>query len=259
MQEMRTRTVGQTVPVVPNDRYNRRMEIDLNCDLGEGCAHDAELLTLVTSASIACGFHAGEPPTALAVLREAARQGVQVGAHPSFPDRDNFGRTEMSRTEEDIFADCVYQVGALAALAKVAGIELSHVKPHGALYNTACRDNAYARPVVDAAEFFRLPLMGLPDSRLQALCVGRCPFIAEGFADRRYQPDGGLVPRSRPDAFIKDPAEAVQQVTQLLRERGVRTICVHGDNPQAVAFVRALREALGRAGYAIRPFRAAGV
>jgi UPF0271 protein len=230
------------------------MEIDLNCDLGEGCAYDAELLTLVSSASIACGFHAGDPATAHAALRLAAQHGVRAGAHPSFPDRASFGRQEMSRSEEEVFADCVYQVGALAALARSVGITLSHIKPHGALYNMACRDDAYARPIVAAAVCFQLPLLGLPNSRLQALSAGRVPFIAEGFADRRYLPDGSLVPRTRPDAFVNDPAEAVRQVTTLLRDRGVRTICVHGDNPQAVAFVRSLRQALTEAGYTIRPF-----
>jgi UPF0271 protein len=230
------------------------MQIDLNCDLGEGCGSDAELLTLVTSASIACGFHAGDPSTAAAAMAEASRQGVRVGAHPSFPDREHFGRQEMTRTEQQIFTDVVYQVAALAGLARAAGIELSHLKPHGALYNMACRDDAYARPVVDAAALFKLPLLGLPGSRLQALSAGRCAFIAEGFADRRYRPDGSLVPRSQPDAFVHEPEEAVRQVTTLLRERGVQTVCVHGDNPEALAFVRALRDALTHAGYDIRPF-----
>lgn len=230
------------------------MEIDLNCDLGEGCAHDAELLPLVTSANIACGFHAGDPATAFSALTLAAEHHVQAGAHPSFPDRANFGRCEMVRSEQQIFEDAIYQVGALIALARAAGTRITHVKPHGALYNLACRDDAYARPVVAAAEFFELPLLGLPNSRLQALSDGKCRFVAEGFADRRYLPDGSLVPRSRPDAFVEDPAEAVKQVDWLLRERGVRTICVHGDNPRALVFVRELREALTRQGIAIRPF-----
>jgi UPF0271 protein len=234
------------------------MEIDLNCDLGEGGAYDAELLTLVSSASIACGFHAGDPATALTALKLAAKHGVRAGAHPSFPDREHFGREEMARTEQQVFEDCVYQVGALQGLAQAAGVVLSHLKPHGALYNMACRDDAYARPIVAAAAFFQMPLLGLPHSRLQALSVGQVPFIAEGFADRRYSPNGSLVPRSRPDAFVENPAEAVAQVTMLLRDRGVRTICVHGDNPKAVAFVRELRQALMQAGYAIRPFAAAG-
>jgi UPF0271 protein len=230
------------------------MEIDLNCDLGEGCAFDAELMPLITSASIACGFHAGDPITARAALEAAARNDVRAGAHPSFPDREHFGRRELERGEAEVFADCVYQIGALAGLARAVGQPLSHVKPHGALYNVACRDDAYARPVVAAAELFGLPLLGLPSSRLEALSAGRCRFVAEGFADRRYLPDGSLVPRTQPDAFVHDPDEAVRQAEWLLRDRGVRTLCVHGDNPQALAFVRELRRALERRGLSIRAF-----
>jgi UPF0271 protein len=230
------------------------MEIDLNCDLGEGCPHDAELMPLITSANIACGFHAGDPSTALIALRLAARHGVEAGAHPGYPDRESFGRREMSRSEEEIVADCVYQIGALAALARSVGIALHHIKPHGALYNQACRDDGVARPVLEAAAQFGLPLLGLPGSRLEALAAGRCPFIAEGFADRRYLPDGSLVPRSRPDAFITEVEEAVRQARWLVDHRGVRTLCVHGDNPDAVRFVRSLRDAFTRQGVHLRPF-----
>jgi UPF0271 protein len=228
--------------------------IDLNCDLGEGCPHDAELLSLITSANVACGLHAGDAPTARRVLRLAVQCGVQVGAHPSYPDRESFGRREMARAPEDIFADLLYQMGALAALAHSVGAALTHVKPHGALYNQACRDDAVARPVIEAAVQFRLPVLGLPGSRLEALAAGRCPFIAEGFADRRYLPDGSLTPRSRPDAFITDMEDAVRQAQELVQVRGVRTLCVHGDNPDAVAFVRRLREAFLKSGWALRPF-----
>jgi UPF0271 protein len=230
------------------------MDIDLNCDLGEGGAYDAELMALVTSANIACGFHAGDPATAFVALKDAAGLGIQAGAHPGFPDREHFGRRELIRTEQQTFEDCVYQVGALAGLAKAVGLTLHHIKPHGALYNLACRDDVYARPVVSTAALFRLPLLGLPGSRLQELSAGRCPFVAEGFADRRYLPDGALVPRSESNAFVEDPAEAVRQVEWLLRERGVRTICVHGDNPHALDFVRALRAALTKAGHRLAPF-----
>jgi UPF0271 protein len=234
--------------------FIKLMEIDLNCDLGEGCANDEELLSLVTSANIACGFHAGDPATAYATLAAAAKHHVHPGAHPGFADRENFGRREIARTEQQVYEDCSYQVGALEGLAKALGQRLYHLKPHGALYNMACRDDRYARPIVAVAELFDLYLLGLPESRLQALSAGRCKFVAEGFADRRYLPDGSLVPRSRPDAFVKEPAAAVLQVEWLLREKGVRTVCVHGDNPQALAFVRELRAALDRKGIGIRAF-----
>jgi len=230
------------------------MQVDLNCDLGEGCPHDAELMPLITSANIACGFHAGDPATAHATLRLAAQQGVQVGAHPGFADREHFGRRELTRSETQIFEECVYQIGALAGLARAAGVALAYVKPHGALYNMACRDDAYARPIIEAVALIGLSLMALPHSRLEVLSAGRCPFVREGFADRRYLPDGSLVPRSREDAFVTDPTEAVRQAEWLVRERGVRTLCVHGDNPQAVLFVRELREALGKRGFEIRRF-----
>jgi UPF0271 protein len=214
-------------------------------------------MPLITSANIACGFHAGDPETAAATLAAAARHGVQAGAHPSFPDREHFGRRELARSEQQVYEDCVYQIGGLIALGRAAGCPIRHIKPHGALYNVACRDDSYARPMIAVAEFFGLPLLGLPASRLEKLSEGRCTFIAEGFADRRYRPDGSLVPRSDPDAFVHDPFEAVRQVEWLLRERGVRTICVHGDNPQAVTFVRTLREALIAAGHRLVSQRAA--
>ncbi|MFL5341878.1 MAG: 5-oxoprolinase subunit PxpA [Gemmataceae bacterium] len=226
------------------------MRIDLNCDLGEGCAFDAELMPLITTANVACGFHAGDPAMALAALEVAAKHGVHVGAHPSFPDQANFGRAELVRAERQVFEDCVYQIGALDGLARAASVRLGHVKPHGALYNQACRDDAYARPVLRAAAVFGLPVMGLPGSRLQALGGDR--FVAEGFADRGYRPDGSLVPRTEPGAFVESPAAAVAQVEWLIRERGVQTVCVHGDNPAAVAFVRELRSALLQQGFEIR-------
>jgi len=229
------------------------MEIDLNCDLGEGCAHDTELMPLITSASIACGGHAGDPAAVHAALRLAAWHDVQVGAHPGYADRIHFGRRELERSEGQIFEECVYQIGAVAGLARAVGIPLTYVKPHGALYNQACRLENYARPLVAAVELFGLALMGLPRTPLEALSEGRCPFIAEGFADRRYLPDGALVPRSRSDALVADPTEAARQVEGLLK-KGVRSVCVHGDNPQAVAFVRHLRKVLIEQGILIRKF-----
>jgi UPF0271 protein len=230
------------------------MDLDLNCDLGEGSAFDAELMPLITSANVGCGFHAGDAATARAALRLAARHRVQVGAHPGYADREHFGRRELERAEDQILEECVYQVGALAGLALAEGVTLRYLKPHGALYNQACRSDAYARPVAVAAGLFGLAVMGLPGSRLEAACAGRCPFVAEGFADRRYRPDGSLVPRTEADAFVTDPDEAVRQAAWLLRSGRVRTLCVHGDNPHALAFVRRLREALPAQGVNLHPF-----
>jgi 5-oxoprolinase (ATP-hydrolysing) subunit A len=230
------------------------MELDLNSDLGEGCGLDAELMPLITSANICCGFHAGDAARAHAALELAARHGVQVGAHPGFADREYFGRRTLALSESAIFELCVYQIGALAGLAKAVGIPLRYVKPHGALYNQACRDDAVARPIVQAAKLMQLPVMALPGSRLEALCLGDCGFIAEGFADRRYLPDGTLVPRTDADAHVHEVEAAVAQANWLLRERGVRTLCVHGDNPKALDFVRGLRDAFLRRGLTLRAF-----
>jgi UPF0271 protein len=230
------------------------MHIDLNCDLGEGCSFDADLMPLITSANVACGGHAGDLATAHQTIALAKQHGVQVGAHPGFLDREHFGRRELDLPEERIYLETIFQVRALVDMAELAGAPVRYVKPHGALYNMACRDDKIARPVVRAAQELKLALMGLPGSCLEALCAGKCPFIAEGFADRRYQPEGSLVPRSRPDAFVEEPAEAVRQAEWLIRERGIRTLCVHGDNPQALAFVRALRQALTERGFTLAPF-----
>jgi UPF0271 protein len=228
------------------------LELDLNCDLGEGCAHDAALMPLITTANVACGFHAGGPAEARAALVLAKKHGVRAGAHPGFPDREHFGRRELDRSEEQILQDCIYQIGALVGLARAVEIPLSHVKAHGALYNLAMRDDRFARPVIAAAELFGLPVLGLPDSRVELLCNGRVGFIAEGYADRRYRPGGTLVPRSEPGAFVESPAEAVEQAMRLLRVGRIRTLCVHGDNPHAVEFVRHVRSALLAQGVSIK-------
>ncbi len=229
------------------------MQLDLNCDLGEGCPFDAELMPLITSANVACNGHAGTITTMATALRLARDHGVQVGAHPGFVDREHFGRRELD-VDAEVLRDQVHsQLGIVRSLAEMAGVPVCYIKPHGALYNMACRADAQAAVLVDIAEELRLPIMALPGSRVEALAQGRVAFIAEGFADRRYLPDGGLVPRDRPDAFLHTPAEAVEQARRLL-DRGVQTLCVHGDNPQAVAFVRALRDELTRAGVTLRPF-----
>jgi UPF0271 protein len=142
-------------------------------------------------------------------------------------------------------------------LAQAQHLEVRYVKPHGALYNQACRSAAYARPVVKVARDLGLAVMGLPGSELETASQGHCAFIAEGFADRRYRPDGSLVPRSEPDAFVEDPEEAVRQAERLIQTMRIQTLCVHGDNPQAVAFVKALRSALLARGIAIQAFKRA--
>jgi len=226
--------------------------VDLNCDLGEGCAFDDAVMPLITSASIACGGHAGDPESMRHALRSAARFGVRVGAHPSYPDRANFGRLDMDRSPADIRDDCRRQIAELKRLADETGVRVAYVKPHGALYNRACRDEAIAAAVVDVARELGLAVMGLPGSALQRAAVAAgLTFLAEGFADRRYQGDGSLVPRNRPDAFVETAAEAVEQAERLIRERGVRTLCVHGDNPQALEFVAALRQGLLQRGFTI--------
>src|SRR6476469_8454011 len=157
------------------------MLIDLNCDLGEGAGTDLDVLPLITTANVACGFHAGDPATAFATVEAAVRCGVRVGAHPSFPDREHFGRRDLDRSERQVYEDCVYQIGALAGVARACGTSLSHVKAHGALYNLDCRDDRFGRPVAAGVELFGLPLMVLTGSRLEPLSANHCPFVPEGF------------------------------------------------------------------------------
>lgn len=230
------------------------MFIDLNCDLGEGAGTDADLLPLITSANVSCGVHAGSPTDIAATLEQAARLGVAVGAHPSHPDREHFGRREYVIPSRDVLEETHNQIAWLKALADQFGIKLRYVKPHGALYNQACRDDAFADAVVSACALSDLAVVGLPGSRLEVRATGRVPFVPEGFADRGYRPDGSLVPRDQPGAFVRDPTAAAEQVRRLVAERGVRTVCIHGDNPEAVAFVRAVRAELLRSGAELRPF-----
>lgn len=230
------------------------MEIDLNADLGEGAGFDAELMALVTSANVCCGLHAGGPSDIARTLVLAQKHGVAVGAHPGYHDREHFGRRELALPNQELVGLCVYQLGALTAMAAVMGLTVRYVKPHGALYNQACRERPVADLLVVGLAQFELPLVGLPNSQLAAACADRLPFVPEGYADRRYRPDGSLVPRSEPDAFVHHPDEAVKQVEWLIRERGVRTICVHGDNPDAVAFTTAVRAALLARGFTLKAF-----
>ena len=243
------------------------MAVDLNADLGEGCANDRELLQLVSSANIACGFHAGDAQTMVQSVRWALEFGVAIGAHPSFPDRENFGRTAMQLPPETVYAQVLYQIGALAAIARAEGGTLAHVKPHGMLYNQAAKDPALADAIARAvlAADGSLRLVGLAGSEL--IRAGQRLGLQtrqEVFADRRYQDDGTLVPRSEPDALIERDKQALAQTLHMV-ERGevisrsgqavpvqADSVCVHGDGAHALAFARLLRRSFEQRQIAIR-------
>ena len=243
------------------------MHVDLNADLGEGAPDDAELLALVSSANIACGWHAGDARLMQATVTAALARGVAIGAHPSYPDRENFGRSEMQLTPADVQADLIYQIGALDALVKSQGGRLHHVKPHGALYNQAARDASLADAIACAVRAVdpRLALYGLAGSELlRAAERAGLRAVAEVFADRGYRADGSLVPRSQPGAFVEDTTQAVartllmvsdgvvQAVTGEIVPLRAQTICLHGDGPHALAFARAIHQALTQAGVQLR-------
>jgi UPF0271 protein len=233
--------------------------VDLNSDLGEGAGHDNEILDLVSSANIACGFHAGDASSIFGTIQAALERNVSLGAHPSFADRENFGRTEMNLPPGEIYSAVAYQIGAFHGLARAAGGRMNHVKAHGALYNMAARDRALADVIANAVSAVdpQLILFAPAGSQLDfAATELGLTTASEVFADRNYLPDGSLVPRSDSRAFVHDPIEAADRIIRMLSEGKVRavdgtdvdisaaTICVHGDNPQAVEFVRKLRERL---------------
>jgi UPF0271 protein len=240
------------------------MHIDLNCDLGESfgayrLGDDAAMMPYIRSANVACGFHAGDPLVMEATVRLCAAAGVRVGAHPSFPDLQGFGRREMSLAPEEVEALVLYQVGALAAFTRAAGVELTHVKPHGALYNQAARDPALAEAIGRAVVRFSrsLVLVGLAGSALVAAAAGAgLQAAGEGFPDRAYEPDGSLRARRLPGAVLHDLAQIAANAVRLAREGivtpqgrvAVDTLCLHGDNPSAVAAAQAVRRALDEAG-----------
>ncbi len=244
------------------------MEIDLNADLGEGSGSDEALLDLVSSANIACGWHAGGANAMRDCVRLAIAKGVAIGAHPSFHDPDNFGRKEMDLPADDIYAGILYQLGALSAIAQAEGGRLAHVKPHGALYNQAAREPGIAEAVVSAVHDFdpSLAVFGLANSRFidMARDAGLVA-IEEGFADRGYRHDGSLVPRSEPGALIDDEQEMLDHVLSMVREKrvravdgrwiplNVRTLCLHGDGPHAIEFARRLRATLDANGIGVHP------
>ncbi|HYV97139.1 MAG TPA: 5-oxoprolinase subunit PxpA [Gemmatimonadaceae bacterium] len=234
--------------------------MDLNADMGEGFAgvsppDDATLLTLVTSANIACGFHAGDPVLMRRTVVEAAKRDVAIGAHPGYPDLLGFGRRDMAATPKEVTAYVIAQIGALDGFCRAAGTKLLYVKAHGALYNRAVRDAATADAIAEGVRLFNpsLILLGIPNTELIAAADrAGIPAAREGFADRGYRPDGTLVPRSEPGALITDPGRAADQAERIAST--VDTICVHSDTPGAVQLVRAVRERLIERGHTIAPF-----
>ncbi len=248
--------------------------IDLNADIGEGfgvwpASADGELLSLVTSASIACGFHAGDPVIMRSTVAEAARQGVAIGAHPGYPDLQGFGRRELAASPREVGAYVIYQVGALAACAAAAGSRVRYVKPHGALYNRAARDLEIARAIAEAVRLVdrSLAFLGLAGSEMiRAAEEAGLEAVPEAFLDRGYLSDGSLVPRGAPNALIEDPAAAANRALQLVRDRRVRAVdgtvvpitarslCVHGDGRSAVTLLRAVRGRLEAEGVTLAPF-----
>ena len=241
--------------------------VDLNADLGEGAGHDEELLTLVTSANIACGFHAGDADTMHECISAARDHGVAVGAHPSLFDRENFGRKEFAVTPDEVFEGVSYQLGVFQAIASDLSVRPNHVKPHGALYNMATRDEKIAKEIARAILVVdsSLVLFAPGNSALAEAGQGVKLHVAcEVFADRNYLSDGSLVPRNRPDALLQDPDAAAGRVLRMLREGKVRsvdgvdvdvraeTVCLHGDTPGAVEFARTLRSLLEKEEVTIR-------
>ena len=234
-------------------------KIDINCDMGEGTGNDALLMPYISSASIACGFHAGDVDTMYEAIGLAIKHKVSVGAHVSYLDKNNFGRTEMNLPAEEIYELVEQQLIILKEITDLFDIKLTHVKPHGALYNQSAKDNVVAKTIARAVKDFdqQLILFGLSGSHSihEAGLLG-LETASETFADRNYQDDGSLTPRSHPDALIENKDKAVNQVLQIINEGTVttvsgkaipiiaQTICIHGDGTHAVEFARAIHEAI---------------
>ncbi len=247
--------------------------IDINSDVGESfgawpMGYDERTLASVTSANIACGFHAGDPATMRETLRTAARLNVSCGAHPGYPDLVGFGRRDMAMSPDEAAADLMYQVGALWAIARAEGVQIRHVKPHGALYNRAARDYVLALALARAVRSLDLGLVlvGLAGSAMeQAAGEAGVAFAREAFADRAYNSDGSLVSRSRPGSVIENPAIVAQRAVSIARNGSIETydggrinlvahtICVHGDTKQAAQTALAVKEAIATASIRIEP------
>ncbi len=254
------------------------MHVDLNCDMGESfgaytIGSDAAALEHVTSANVACGFHAGDPSVARCTVRLAREANVAVGAHPGFPDLVGFGRRELRATPDEVEDFVLYQVAALAGIAAAEGIRLQHVKAHGALYNMAVKDRALADAIAQAVASFdrSLILLGQPGSALLAAgAAAGLPVAAEAFADRAYEPDGSLASRREPGAVLHEPELVLQRVLRMVREHTVEavdgsevelrpdTICLHGDTTGAIAIAARLRAGLEEAGITVRALGTGG-
>ena len=249
--------------------------IDLNSDLGEGfgafrAGDDAALFPLISSANVACGFHGGDPRVMEWTVAAAKAHGVAVGAHPGFPDLVGFGRRELAATPDEVRTDTLYQIGALDAFCRAAGVRLQHVKAHGALYNHAVKDPALAAAIAAAAAVYDRGLIFLAQpgtALLAAAAAAGLPTAREGFADRAYNADGTLVSRRLPGAVIAEPEIAAERALRLVAEGKLTTIdgqeltltidslCIHSDTPGAVAMARAIRRRFDAAGIAVRPLR----
>jgi UPF0271 protein len=231
------------------------MKIDLNCDMGENIGNDEDIMPYITSANVACGFHAGNEMSMQTTVRLAKKYGVAIGAHPGWKDREGFGRREMSLSPDEVEALVLYQIGALYAIVKLEGAELHHVKPHGALYNQAAKDKGLASAIARAIKRFgaNLILVGLAGSGLiEAGIEAGLRVASEGFPDRNYNLDGSLVSRNQANAIIESPEEVVVHAVKLAQQgidmdgRNIRidTLCLHGDHPRAAQNARLVREAL---------------
>lgn len=235
--------------------------VDLNADVGESFGRwqlgdDAALLPHLTSANVACGFHAGDPLTLVRTCELAVRHGVAIGAQVGYRDLAGFGRRFVDVPPAELRADVLYQLGALAGIARSAGGRVAYLKPHGALYHAVSTDQGQARAVIEAVEAFGgLPVLGLAGSPfLAAVREAGLEAVGEGFADRAYLPDGGLVPRSEPGAVLTDPDAVAAQAVRIAPTSGVRSVCVHGDSPGAPVLAATARAALEDAGFGVVAF-----
>jgi UPF0271 protein len=229
--------------------------IDLNADLGEGFPNDPALLDRVSSASVCCGAHAGDPGVIRRTLQAAAGRGVVVGAHPGYRDREGFGRREQDLSTEDVELLVLDQVADLDRLGRDLGVPIRFVKPHGALYNQAQDDEMIANGLIKAVRQWGLPLLGRPGTLLETLARSAgLRYVPEAFPDRRYRPDGSLAPRSEPGAVLTDPAAVAANVEGLLADDRAATLCIHGDEPNAPAVADRLRSILRERGIAVRSF-----